>query len=88
MDDLREAFGDELEAVGDWPAGCALGRRLVATLPVQDPARARKIADALTSVPIASAEWTREEKMARRSSAFSHLLASCRWSQPSPSRIK
>ena len=37
----REAFGEELEIVGDWPAD-ARWPTLQATLPVKDAARARK----------------------------------------------
>ncbi|MEO8438835.1 MAG: hypothetical protein ABI540_01310 [Spartobacteria bacterium] len=59
--DLREALGDELEIIGDWPAE-AHWPSLVATLPVQDLARARKIAEALTSVDIAGAAWARSDE--------------------------
>jgi hypothetical protein len=59
--DLREAFGEELEVVGDWPAN-SHWPTLQATLPVKDPARARKIAEALTSVEIAGMPWIRSEK--------------------------
>jgi hypothetical protein len=61
LNDLREAFGEELEIVGDWPTD-ARWPTLQATLPVKDAARARKIAEALTSVEIAGAAWTRREK--------------------------
>lgn len=60
-DDLRAAFGEELEIVGDWPAD-SRWPVLQAMLPVRDPARARKIAEALTSVEIAGTPWTRSEK--------------------------
>jgi hypothetical protein len=59
--DLREAFGEELEVVGDWPADSRLPA-LQATLPVKDPTRARKIAEALTSVEIAGMPWIKSEK--------------------------
>ncbi len=52
LEDLRPAFGEELEIVGDWP-GDARWPTLLATLPVSDVARAKKIAEALTSVEIA-----------------------------------
>jgi hypothetical protein len=55
-DDLREAFGDELEITSAWPAE-ARWPTIVATLPVNDPARARKIIDALVSVEVAGAGW-------------------------------
>ncbi|MEO8044370.1 MAG: hypothetical protein ABI674_05640, partial [Spartobacteria bacterium] len=61
LEDLRQAFGEELEIVGDWPPE-AHWPSLIATLPVRDAARARKIADALTSVDIAGAPWTRTEQ--------------------------
>lgn len=59
--DLREAFGEELEIIGDWPPG-ARWPVLQATLPVKDAVRARKIAEALTSVEISGTPWTRSEK--------------------------
>jgi hypothetical protein len=58
--DLREAFGEEIEIVGDWPAD-SRSPVLQATLPVKDAARARKIVEALTSVEIAGASWERSE---------------------------
>jgi hypothetical protein len=61
LNDLRAAFGEEVEIVGDWPAD-ARWPTLQATLPVRDAARARKIAEALTSVELAGAAWTRREK--------------------------
>ena len=61
LEDMRQAFGEELEIVGDWPPD-AHWPSLIATLPVRDVARARKIADALTSVDIAGAPWTRTEQ--------------------------
>ena len=59
-EDLRVAFGEELEMVGDWPPD-ARWPTLVATLPVKDSARARKIAEALTSVEVGGTPWTRRE---------------------------
>jgi len=61
LDDLRTAFGEEFEIVGDWPAH-AQWPTLVAALPVKDTARGRKIADALTSVEISGAAWMRNDK--------------------------
>jgi hypothetical protein len=61
LDDLRTAFGEEFEIVGDWPAH-AQWPTLVAALPVKDTAGGRKIADALTSVEISGAAWTRNDK--------------------------
>ena len=46
---------------GAWQAD-ARWPTFLAALPVIDPARARKIAEAVTSVEIASAPWTRAEK--------------------------
>ncbi len=60
LEDLRQAFGQELEIIGDWPAD-SHWPTLLATLPVKDGARARKIADALTSVEIGGAAWVRSE---------------------------
>ena len=59
--DLQKAFGEELELIGEWPPD-ARWPTLLATLPVKDAERARKIADALTSVELAGAAWTRSEK--------------------------
>jgi hypothetical protein len=61
LDELRTAFGEEFEIVGDWPAD-AQWPTLVAALPVNDVARGRKIGEALTSVEIAGAAWTRSDK--------------------------
>jgi hypothetical protein len=61
QNDVREAFGEEIEMIGDWPAD-SHWPVLQATLPVKDAARARKIAEALTSVEIAGTPWTRSEK--------------------------
>ncbi|MEO6971493.1 MAG: hypothetical protein ABI217_11430 [Chthoniobacterales bacterium] len=59
--DVREAFGEELEMVGDWPAA-SRWPVLQVSLPVKDSVRARKIAEALTSVEISGTPWTRSEK--------------------------
>ncbi len=61
LEDMSHAFGEELEVVGDWPAD-ARWPTLLATLPVSDGARARKIAEALTAVEIGGTPWTRTEK--------------------------
>ncbi|MDQ3545406.1 MAG: hypothetical protein M3429_02630, partial [Verrucomicrobiota bacterium] len=61
LEDLRQAFGEELEIVGDWPAD-ARWPTLLATLPVSDGARARKIAEALASVELGGTSWTRTEQ--------------------------
>jgi hypothetical protein len=61
LEDLRQAFGEELEIVGDWPAD-SQWPALIATLPVNDVARAKKIADALTSVEIGGAPWIRSDE--------------------------
>ncbi|MEO5718520.1 MAG: hypothetical protein ABIR29_08115, partial [Chthoniobacterales bacterium] len=60
-EDLRQAFGEELEIGGDWPSD-ARWPSLVATLPVSDAARAKKIAEALTSVDVGGVPWTRTEQ--------------------------
>lgn len=61
QNDMSAAFGDEMEVIGEW-APDAHWPTLSAVLPVRDAARARKIADALTSVALAGASWTRSEK--------------------------
>ena len=61
LDDLRTAFGEELEVVGDWPAE-AHWPTLIATLPSKDVSRGRKIVEALTSVEIAGAAWKRSDE--------------------------
>ncbi len=61
LEDLRQAFGEELEIAGDWPTD-AHWPSLIATLPVIDAARAKKIADALSSVDLGGAPWTRTEQ--------------------------
>ncbi len=59
--DLHEAFGDEMEMVGDWKADARWPVILV-TVPVKDGARARKIAEALASVEIGGTPWTRSDQ--------------------------
>ena len=61
QNDVREAFGEELEVVGAWPPD-SHWPVLQATLPVKDAVRARKIAEALTSVEVGATPWTRSEK--------------------------
>jgi hypothetical protein len=61
LEDLRRAFGEELEIVGDWPAD-SQWPALIATLPVNDVAAAKKIAEALTSVEIGGAPWNRSDE--------------------------
>ena len=61
QDDLRAAFGNELEIIGAWSPETRWPT-VVATLPVKDGARARKIADALSSIEVAGEPWTRSEK--------------------------
>ncbi|HEY3661534.1 MAG TPA: hypothetical protein VGL24_00095 [Chthoniobacterales bacterium] len=61
LEDLQQAFGEELEIVGDWPAE-AHWPTLIATLPVHDAERAKKIAEALTSVDVNGVPWSREER--------------------------
>ncbi|MBA3961869.1 MAG: hypothetical protein H0X40_08215 [Chthoniobacterales bacterium] len=59
--DLSAAFGDEMEVVAEWPPE-AHWPVLYLVLPVRDKSRAGKIADALASVELAGAGWTRSEK--------------------------
>lgn len=59
--DLRAAFGEELEIVGNWLAD-ARWPTLLVTLPVKDAARARKVVEALISIEPAGEPWTRSEK--------------------------
>ncbi|HEX3817029.1 MAG TPA: hypothetical protein VHW03_01935 [Chthoniobacterales bacterium] len=59
--DLQAAFGDEMELIGQWPPG-SRWPTLLASLPVRDAARARKIADALTSVEIGGSAWARTQQ--------------------------
>ena len=47
-DDLRQGFEDELEILGVWPAE-ARWPGIIATLPVGEPVRARRVMDALVS---------------------------------------
>lgn len=61
LEDLRQAFGEELEIVGDWPAN-SHWPTLIATLPVNDVGRAKKIAEALASVEIGGAPWNRSDE--------------------------
>jgi hypothetical protein len=61
FDELRTAFGEEFEIMGDWPAD-AQWPTLVATLPVKNAVGGRKIVEALTSVEIADAAWTRGDE--------------------------
>ena len=61
QDDLRLAFGNEMEVFGEWAAQ-ARWPAFSALLPVKDGARARKIADALASVELAGATWTHSDK--------------------------
>lgn len=59
--DLSAAFGSEMEIIGSWPADSHWPVVSV-TLPVRDSVRARKIADAIATVPLAGSAWTRTEK--------------------------
>jgi hypothetical protein len=59
--DLRAAFGAELELIGEWSPD-ARWPLLLATLPVKDAARARKIAEAFTSIEVAGTPWARSDK--------------------------
>ncbi|MGI8891426.1 MAG: hypothetical protein ACR2G0_11670 [Chthoniobacterales bacterium] len=56
QEDWRQAFGDELEIAAAWPTD-SHWPSLVAALPVKEVEKARKIAEALTSVEIAGAPW-------------------------------
>ena len=58
--DLQAAFGEQLEVIAQWPEQTTWPS-LVAALPVRDAARARKTAEALTSIEIGAA-WTRTTK--------------------------
>jgi hypothetical protein len=60
-DDLRPAFGEQLEMTGAWQEN-ARWPTFLAALPVIDLGRARKIAEAVTSVEIAGTPWTRTER--------------------------
>jgi hypothetical protein len=59
--ELRAAFGEELEMMGQWPAEMKWPT-VVVTLPVGDVARARKIAEAVTSPDVSGTSWTRTDK--------------------------
>jgi hypothetical protein len=59
--DFRAAFGDELEWIGQWPPATRWPS-VLATMTVKDPARAKKIIDALASAQTESESWTRSEK--------------------------
>ncbi|MBA3830901.1 MAG: hypothetical protein H0X34_03200 [Chthoniobacterales bacterium] len=61
QNEMSAAFGDEMEVIGEWAAG-AQWPALSVSLTVRDAPRARKIADALTSVELAGASWARSEK--------------------------
>jgi hypothetical protein len=61
LEDLRKAFGEELEIIGDWPAN-SHWPTLIATLPVNDISRAKKIVAALASVEIGGAPWNRSDE--------------------------
>jgi hypothetical protein len=61
QEDLRSAFGDEMELIGQWQPG-ARWPLVLASVPVKDPSRARKILDALASVGLGGAPWNRTEK--------------------------
>ena len=59
--DLPAAFADELEVIGEWSME-AHWPTLMATLAVKDAGRARRIVDALTSVDLPAAPWSKTEK--------------------------
>lgn len=59
--DLEGVFGHELEILGTWPADVRWPVLSLA-LPVRDFARAQRIADAVATVPLAGANWTRTDK--------------------------
>ncbi len=60
-DDVRKAFGAEVEVVGDWPQDTHWPR-VVLRLPVKDAARARKVVGALDFNALVGSGWTRTEK--------------------------
>jgi hypothetical protein len=60
-DDLPIAFDEEIETMANWPAEAHFPT-MVASLRVRDSDRARKIVEALTSIPIEGTEWTRDEQ--------------------------
>jgi hypothetical protein len=59
-EDLHRAFNGELELLGNWPSNMHWPT-LIATLPVRDAGRARKVVEALASVEIGGAAWNRTE---------------------------
>jgi hypothetical protein len=59
--DWKAAFELELGALADWPAN-ARWPSVIATLPIKDPARAQKIAAAVTAAVDEDAAWTKSEK--------------------------
>jgi hypothetical protein len=61
LDSWNSAFGSELSWVGDWPAK-SHWPSVFATLPVKDPAKAKKILNIITTVNEYSTEWTQQEK--------------------------
>ncbi len=60
-DDLRQGFEDELEILGVWPAE-ARWPGIIATLPVGEPVRARRVMDALVSAEVAGTQWVPTKK--------------------------
>jgi hypothetical protein len=60
-EDWKAAFDLELGALADWSAN-ARWPSVIATLPVKDPARANKIAAAVTAAADEDATWTKTEK--------------------------
>jgi hypothetical protein len=60
-EDWKAAFQLELGALADWSAN-ARWPSIIATLPVKDPARANKIATAVTAAADEDATWTKTEK--------------------------
>lgn len=61
VEDWKAAFELELGALADWSAN-ARWPSVIATLPVKDPARANKIAAAVTTSADEDATWTKTEK--------------------------
>ena len=60
-DDWKTAFDLEASALAEWPQTARLPS-IVATLPVKDPTRAFKIADALTKAIDEDAPWTKSDR--------------------------
>ncbi|HEV8422046.1 MAG TPA: hypothetical protein VGQ40_01785 [Chthoniobacterales bacterium] len=60
-DEVRATFGEQAETSGIWTQD-AHWPAFLAALPVKDPSRARKIADALATMEVAGAGWTRTEE--------------------------